>query len=149
MEAILAQAVTDYTFSYVQPSLLAASAIHLVLSKYFSQFPEKLPREFPEIQSSLCKITKSEQNDVNECVAKLTEEIPEYFLSFPLAVPGCDVITSADSGSQSSSAYGSYDSNADPTIDQHAVKKGSAIAASPVPSISPDMNECFATFELT
>ena len=34
METILALAVTEYTFSYLNPSLLAASTIQLVLSRF-------------------------------------------------------------------------------------------------------------------
>ena len=34
IETVLALAVTEYTFSYLNPSLLAASAIHLVLSRF-------------------------------------------------------------------------------------------------------------------
>ena len=33
IETVLALAVTEYTFSYLNPSILAASAIHLVLSR--------------------------------------------------------------------------------------------------------------------
>ena len=34
IETVLALAVTEYTFSYLNPSILAASAIHLVLSRF-------------------------------------------------------------------------------------------------------------------
>ena len=36
IDTILTLAVTEYTFSYLNPSLLAAAAIHLVLSNVFS-----------------------------------------------------------------------------------------------------------------
>ena len=48
IETILVLAVTNYTFSYLNPSLLAASAIYLVLSKL-------KPENHTEMQESIGK----------------------------------------------------------------------------------------------
>ena len=51
IETILVLAVTNYTFSYLNPSLLAASTIHLVLSR-FDYFQDQ------NIQNSSLKMGK-------------------------------------------------------------------------------------------
>jgi hypothetical protein len=53
IETVLALAVTEYTFSYLNPSLLAASSIQLVLSRFlkFDQFT-KLPNH--QIDERIC-----------------------------------------------------------------------------------------------
>jgi hypothetical protein len=53
METVLALAVTEYTFSYLSPSLLAASAIQLVLSKFTTFNEDKIDQKLVKITSAI------------------------------------------------------------------------------------------------
>ena len=79
IETILVLAVTNYTFSYLNPSLLAASTIHLVLSR-FDYFQDQ------NIQNSslkMGKIIQSSLQDIQRCATQLEEAIPNYLLRLP------------------------------------------------------------------
>ena len=72
IENILVLAVTNYTFSYLNPSLLAGSAIHLVLSR--------ITTENPLIQESIAKSIKTTVSDIQRCSTQLEECVPNYLL---------------------------------------------------------------------
>ena len=75
IENILVLAVTNYEFSYLNPSLLAGSAIHLVLSRIIQENPK-----IQESIKSIAKSIKSTVSDIQRCSTQLEECVPNYLL---------------------------------------------------------------------
>jgi len=73
MEQVLVLAVTDYFFSYLNPSLLAASAAHLVLSRLTNE---------TKITEDLCQYIGAITSDVQDYVSQLEKIVPNYLLRF-------------------------------------------------------------------
>ena len=96
MEQVLVLAVTDYFFSYLNPSLLAASAAHLVLSRLTNEtkITEDLCQYIGAITVrflfvlflSLLNIfivySLFLQSDVQDYVSQLEKIVPNYLLRF-------------------------------------------------------------------
>ena len=95
IETILVLAVKNYTFSYLNPSLLAAATIHLVLSRFL-----------PQVDSSkMGPMLKISGQDIKLCAAQLEEAIPNYLLRVPETSPKSQMSKShSDYGSSISSS---------------------------------------------
>merc|ERR1712110_827221 len=86
-ETIIVLATTEYQFSYLSPSLLAASAIYTAL-KCLSLIRMDLQigafKNLKEIRLRLQSATHCAPKDIELCMKNLLPIVPSYLLEFPL-----------------------------------------------------------------
>merc|ERR1712051_210167 len=86
-ETIIVLATTEYQFSYLSPSLLAASAIYTAL-KCLSLIGMDLQigafKNLKEIRQRLQSATHCVPKDIELCMKNLLPIVPSYLLEFPL-----------------------------------------------------------------
>jgi len=82
-ETVIALSATHYLFSYVRPSLIAASAIAVTYKSLSPDLSEEAASPFLE---DLCQVTRTEAAEVEACSAAMFQTLP-HFLTAPKPSP--------------------------------------------------------------
>ena len=82
---MLVYAATDYAFTYVAPSLLVASSLHLVIAQFLrAHSSSHITAKSDEaiFKEKLKNLARKAESDIEICAAKLLELIPGNVISY-------------------------------------------------------------------